>query len=254
MSTELKNKFIKCEPGINHSTFTFIGVNTEWEPESKIKALNDFTVINITKWKILKYKESMAKEEKTNEKQTSQSTQQTHQTQPNQHTEQVQIIQNNIKNLTEQELAELIFNNPQEAEQEKEIIKEFQQQKIQNQNKQETNNSDNTSFTSPPKDKDEPSLNLSSQFEVSISTQEINTMLNTDFIFDDSSPIPNKLLELISPEPIVFSIRELDSPTKDNILNELLYQPEQSIYVPPPPPSSPSTPIKQTKQTNKNKW
>ncbi|EAL60399.1 hypothetical protein DDB_G0294170 [Dictyostelium discoideum AX4] len=98
-----------------------------------------------------------------------------------------------------------------------------------NEKQQKTNNSDNTSFTSPPKDKDEPSLNLSSQFEVSIS------MLNTDFIFDDSSPIPNKLLELISPEPIVFSIRELDSPTKDNILNELLYQPEQSIYVPPPP-------------------
>ncbi|KAM9960923.1 hypothetical protein ACTFIW_010083 [Dictyostelium discoideum] len=277
MSSDLKNKFIKCDPGNNHSTFTFIGVNTEWEPEPTIKALNDFTVINITKWKILKYKESGAKEEnKTNQQTTKpkQSTQPTQPSQPSQSTQQTPktlSTENNINNLNEQELAELIFNNTQEAEQEKGITKEIQLQKIQSQNKQnpiqplqditqqtikcqgllqsvdnkpiilsqesnkkednqEPNTNNNKALTPPPKDKDEPSFNLSSQFDVSISTQEINNMLNTDFIFDNSSPIPDKLLEPITPEPIVFSIRELDSPTKDIILNELLYQPDQSIY------------------------
>ncbi|KAM9980209.1 hypothetical protein ACTFIZ_006456 [Dictyostelium cf. discoideum] len=317
MPSELKEKLIKCETKDNQATFTFIECDSEWEPESKIKSLNDFKVVNITKLNYRKYKESIHKTEQntggSNKKgEKSKSNKQPKQSQQITKTPIVpQAAQpkdtNNIISLSEQELDNLILDSnkdsqvPQHAittniisllteqdldnlildqnseiqaqtqKQEQNIMQVIQTQKIQNQKKQikkqqqniqenkqnqtqdstliekdetknvdkrTTNNDKDSSISSPPKDIDEFSFSPNSQMDVSINTVDVKKMLNTEFIFEDSSPLPDKLLDPISPQPVIFNIRELDTPTQDKIVEEMLYQPDQTIYVPPtiPPP------------------
>ncbi|KAM9960752.1 hypothetical protein ACTFIW_009901 [Dictyostelium discoideum] len=240
MSTELKKKFIKCDSGANYSNFTFIGVNTEWEPEAKLKALNDFTIINITKLKLQKYKEADFKagskkitiNEKDKQNQENQEIKKNQEKQGSNVQQPQQSIINqensNISSLTEKELDDLILSqSPAVQQQEQMIIKLAQQQKTQNLNKKNTNQQNQQQVetsespkkdeetkdttivdkinTPPPNDKDEFSFSPGSQFDVSISTQEAKIMLNTDFIFDNTSPLPDKILQSISPHPAEFN-------------------------------------------------
>ncbi|KAM9998193.1 hypothetical protein ACTFIY_007853 [Dictyostelium cf. discoideum] len=66
-----------------------------------------------------------------------------------------------------------------------------------------------------------------------------------------TQPLPDKILDPISPQPIEFNIKELDTPTQEKIVNDMLLQPDQTIYIPLHTPTTSNSTMETKLKINK---